>query len=82
MLACRKWGLTADRLLLPEHPTPVLLLQANDLRFGAVPHLFAPHTRLPVSLIGLMHHRPLVPKIRRCSDLTELRCGICGRYAS
>ena len=27
-------------LLLPEHPIRVLLLRANDLRFGAVPHLF------------------------------------------
>jgi hypothetical protein len=34
-------GSTADRLLLPEQLTRVLLLQANDLRFGAVPHLFA-----------------------------------------
>ena len=47
MLACRKWGATADGLLLPEHPIQVLLLRANDLRFGAVPHLFAPHTRPP-----------------------------------
>ena len=27
--------------LLPEHPIRVLLLRANDLRFGAVHHLFA-----------------------------------------
>ena len=38
-------GATAERLLLPEHPTRrVLLLRANDLRFGAVPYLFATHT--------------------------------------
>jgi hypothetical protein len=35
MLACRKWGSSAGRLLLPEHPTPVLLMLANHLRFGA-----------------------------------------------
>jgi hypothetical protein len=35
MLACRKWGVLADGLLLPEHHTGVLLLGANDLSFGA-----------------------------------------------
>ena len=36
-------GSTADRLLLPEQLTRVLLLHANDLRFGAVPNLFVRH---------------------------------------
>ena len=35
MLACRKWGSTADRLLLPEHPIRVLLRAANVLCCGA-----------------------------------------------
>ena len=38
-------GATAERLLLPKHPTRVLLLQTNDLRFGAVPHLFVRQKR-------------------------------------
>jgi hypothetical protein len=35
MLACRNWGISADEALLPEHRIAVLLLQANDLFFGA-----------------------------------------------
>ena len=65
MLACRKRGSTADRLLLPEHPTRVLLLKANDLHFGAVPHLFAPHTRPPVVgvLVRRLPIRTSIPKL-------------------
>ena len=35
---------SVDANALPEWPHPGLLLRANDLRFGAVPHLFAQHT--------------------------------------
>ena len=34
---------SVDANARPEWPHPGLLLPANDLRFGAVPHLFAPH---------------------------------------
>jgi hypothetical protein len=35
MLACRKLGDLGRRSILPEHPIPVLILRANELRFGA-----------------------------------------------
>ena len=47
MLACRKWGHWQTGYWYLSIPSGVLLLRANDLRFGAVPHLFAPHTRPP-----------------------------------
>ena len=47
MLACRKWGQRQTGCYYLSIPSGVLLLPANDLRFGAVPHLFAPHTRPP-----------------------------------
>ena len=47
MLACRKWGQRQTGCYYLCIPSGVLLLPANNLRFGAVPHLFAPHTRPP-----------------------------------
>ena len=66
-------GATADRLLLPEHPTPVLLVQANDLRFGAVPHLFV---RAPAALsLTSSHHT------KTASDQNiDIRTSGCDRY--
>ena len=41
MLACRRWGQRQTGYYYLSIPSGVLSLRANDLRFGAVPHLFA-----------------------------------------
>jgi hypothetical protein len=54
MLACRERGATADRLLLPEHPIRVLLLRANDLRFGARSANFLSPAAAFIAIVALM----------------------------
>ena len=39
-------------LLLPEHPVPVLLLRANDLRFGAKEMMAITKCLIPVPTVS------------------------------